>query len=240
MFPYDASLRAAVSTPVSTVADVLRVMQAIDSICIDGDGLKWFNWLYFRVTQQVEARIAAGGFTDSTWLATLDVQFAQLYFSAIRTGLSDAPTPGCWQALLTRRNQTKIARIQFAVAGVNAHINHDLPLALVATGTITNIAPRHLTPEYTDYTALNATFDSLIETAKTALHVRLLGDALPPFSRLEDTLGAWKVLVAREQAWTNAGILWALRGTPELGARFMETINGLTTVAGKTLLIPVP
>jgi hypothetical protein len=49
---------------------------------MDGDGLKWFNWLYLQVTQAVEARVASGGFADPAWLAQLDVQFAHLYFSA--------------------------------------------------------------------------------------------------------------------------------------------------------------
>ena len=60
MFPYDPALLAAVRTPPQSVADVLRIMQTIEATCIDGDGLKWFNWLYLQVTQAVETRIAAG------------------------------------------------------------------------------------------------------------------------------------------------------------------------------------
>jgi hypothetical protein len=50
-FPYDPALTAAVQTPPQTVADVQQTMQTIDAICVDGDGLKWFNWLYLQVTQ---------------------------------------------------------------------------------------------------------------------------------------------------------------------------------------------
>ena len=73
MFPYDPTLLAAVQTSPQSVADVLQTMQTIDAICIDGDGLKWFNWLYLQVTQAVEARVASGEFTDSAWLAQLDL-----------------------------------------------------------------------------------------------------------------------------------------------------------------------
>jgi hypothetical protein len=240
MFPYDPDLAAAVHRPVATVADVLHVMQMIDATCVDGDGLKWFNWLYLQVTKAVEARIAAGEFADRGWLAALDVHFAQLYFTALDASLSGARCPGCWEVLFTRRNNTRIARIQFALSGINAHINHDLPEALVATDAAGHVGPRHATPQYRDYTALNSTFDGLISLAKQILHVRLLGDALPPISHLEDTIAGWNVCVAREQAWTNTELLWTLREGPQLAAGFMHTLDGLTTVAGKSLLVPVP
>ena len=240
MFPYDPVLVAAVRRPAVTVADVLGCMRTIDATCSEGDGLKWFNWLYLQVTAQVEARIAAGGFSDPAWLSALDVQFAQLYFTALGASLSGDSCSSCWQALFDCRNTAGIARIQFAMAGINAHINHDLAQALVETDAARNVAPRHGTVQYTDYSALNSTFDSLIETAKKTLNVRLLGDPLPGVSRLEDTLAAWKVSAAREQAWINSEVLWTLRGLPPLSAGFMNTLDGLTTVAGKALLVPVP
>jgi len=69
--------------------------------------------------------------------------------------------------------------------------------------------------------------------------VRLLGDALPPFSHLENTLGAWSVEAAREAAWTNAEVLWGIRPLKLLSARYLNTLDGLAAVAGKTLLSPV-
>src|ERR1700679_1354753 len=173
MFPYDPTLLAVVQTPPQSVADVLQIMQSIETTCIDGDGLKWFNWLYFEVTQAVEARVVSGGFTDPAWLAELDVQFARLYFGATESALSGQPAPGCWEALFQRRNQASIARIQFALAGINAHINHDLPLAIVATCDATSTSPQYGGTQYTDYTGLNSTLDGLIESAKRTLRVRL-------------------------------------------------------------------
>ena len=45
-------------------------------------------------------------------------------------------------ALFARRNQGAVARIQFAMAGINAHINHDLALASDATCQATSTRPR--------------------------------------------------------------------------------------------------
>ena len=240
MFPYDAALLAAVRMTPQSIADVLQTMQTIGGTCIDGDGLKWFNWLYLQVTQSVETRVASGGFSDPAWLAALDVQFARLYFDALESALRDQSSPGCWQALFERRDQAAVARIQFALAGINAHINHDLPQAIVATCQVTATNPQYGGEQYQDYTALNSNLDSLIESAKRTLNVRLLGDPLPPVSNLEDTIAAWSVSAAREAAWQNAELLWHLRAVPPLSATFMDTLDGLTTVAGKALLVPVP
>ncbi len=240
MFPYNPALLAAVQTPPHSIADVLQIMQAIGTICIDGDGLKWFNWLYCEVTAAVEKRIASGGFADGPWLAELDVQFARLYFGALETELSGKSAPECWKALFDRREQAATARIQFALAGINAHINHDLPEAIVTTCQITGVIPLHGSTQYNDYTALNTTLDSLIESAKQTLFVRLLGDPLPAVSHLEDTIAAWSVGAARESAWQNTEVLWHLRATPSLFSKFVDTLDGLTTVASKALLAPVP
>src|SRR5271170_332154 len=117
-FPYDGALLAAVQAPLQSIADVLSTLRTIDATCDDGDGLKWFNWLYLRVTTAVEARVSAGGFTDPGWLSELDVQFAGLYCSAVRAALSGGSCPGCWRVLFDSRDNPQIARIQFALAGV--------------------------------------------------------------------------------------------------------------------------
>ena len=235
MFPYDDKLLAAVQGTPQSVDEVIRTMEAIGAICSDGDALKWFNWLYLSVTQAVAARVDAGGFQDPAWMATLDVQFAGLYFEALRAGLSGQTPPRCWKALFDRRNWTALARIQCALAGINAHINHDLPVAIVRTGTM----PVHRDAHYEDYTALNSTLSAQVDSAKTELHVRLLGDLLPPVSQLEDTVAAFSVTAAREAAWNNAEMMWALGAFPRLSARMLDTLDGMTAVIGKTLLVPV-
>ena len=240
MFSYDSVLLAAVRRIPQSIGDVLETMRAIESTCVDGDGLKWFNWLYLQVTEAVESGVDGSGFADPAWLAQLDVEFARLYFGALELFLSGQSAPDCWQILFDRRDQTMTARIQFALAGINAHINHDLPQAIVTTCEDSGTTPLYGGTQYNDYTALNSTLDGLIASAKQTLHVRLLGDPLPPVSRLEDTIAAWSVSAAREAAWKNAELLWHLQAVPALEAALMDSIGGLTALAGKTLLVPVP
>jgi hypothetical protein len=240
MFPYDATLLAIVQASPQSIPDVLQVLHRIDATCIDGDGLKWFNWLYLQVTEAVEARVAASGLIDPAWLAQLDVRFAHLYFSALHAALAGQAVPNCWRVLFDSRGQAAIARIQFALAGINAHINHDLPEAIITTCLVTGTTPDHGGTCYHDYTALNATLDSLVESAKHELNVRLPGGALPPVSHLADTLAAWNVSAARESAWQNSEHLWQFRTIPLLASSFMDMLDGLTTVINKVLLVPVP
>lgn len=240
MFAYDSQLRTLLQTTPASIADVLATMQSIDSLTVDGDGLKWFNWLYYQVTKAVEDKVQSGGFTDPAFLALLDVQFATLYFNALKGSLGGQSIPDCWQTLFSCRDDVHLARIQCALAGINAHINHDLPLAIVATCQVMNLIPHHGTSQYNDYTGLNTTLDSLVESAKETLHVRLLGDALPPVSVLENTIAAWNVSAAREAAWNNSEILWHLRPEPLLVTGFDNTLDGLTTVVSKGLLVDIP
>jgi hypothetical protein len=122
---------------------------------------------------------------------------------------------------------------------MNAHINHDLPLAVVNTSRAIGIAPQHGTVQYNDYTAINDTLATLIDVAKTTLRLRLLGDDLPPVSALDDILAAWSMVAAREAAWNNAELLNHLDDVPALASGFTDTLDGLTSVAGKALLVAV-
>jgi hypothetical protein len=240
MFPYDPDLLAAVQTTPQTIADVVAIMQAIDSHCINGDGLKWFNLLYMQVTQAVESRVNPNGFLNPAWMAALDVDFVGYYFRALETSLGGQSAPGCWQALFARRNQTELARIQFALAGMNAHINHDLPQAVLALCRADQIEPKHGTPQYTDFTALNSTLDGLIHQAEIDMHLRLLGDALPPVSDLDNKIAAWSLSTSREVAWDNAELLWRLADIPPAFNTFLASLDVTTALASEALLIPVP
>ena len=191
------------------------------------------------VTQEVDTQPPAGGWKDAQWLTRLDVIFAGLYFTAIAGFINQsANTPSSWNALFESRFTPGVDRIQFALAGMNAHINHDLCLAINATCKATNVVPRHGTAQYNDYTSINPVLAGLIDQAKQNLEVRLPGDQLPDLAHLEDLIAAWDVSAARETAWNNAEHLWNL--PPLLAESLVDGIDGFTTVISKTLLVPVP
>ncbi len=54
--PTDARLLHIVSSAAApaTITDVISVMQNIDGLLPSSDGLKWFNKLYWMVTQRID------------------------------------------------------------------------------------------------------------------------------------------------------------------------------------------
>ena len=82
-------------------------------------------------------------FRDPAFLERLDVVFANLYFDAVEAGHADPRrVPSAWRPLFECRNQSGILPIQFALAGMNAHINRDLPAGIVASFMATMARPR--------------------------------------------------------------------------------------------------
>ncbi len=236
-FPYDGQLAALVANDTSSIDAVVEKLQSIDSLLDDlHDGLAWFNRLYLQVTLAVRAN--AG---EEEFVTTLDFHFANLYFQALRSWLAgnESATPESWQILFAQRANLQLARIQFALAGVNAHINRDLAVAVVATCQSMGFAPQHDAPPYRQYTELNSTLDSLIEQAKRELMVRLPGDALPQVDQVEQVVASWSVAAARESAWVHAEILNAVSFDSALATRFADALDGTATLAGKALLIAI-
>ena len=113
------------------IAAVLTRLQSVASELAVTDGVSRFNHLYLEVTQSVDT--GAQAFEDPAFLQALDVNFADLYFGALDAATAGSPLPRCWAPLFQARADPHIAPIQFALAGMNAHINHDLALALVST-----------------------------------------------------------------------------------------------------------
>ena len=145
----------------TTIAQVLAVMHALDAILPVTDGVKWFNLLYVYVTRKIYANPPAQGLADQRWLTQLDVFFAQHFFDALaQSYTAPAAVPSAWAALFEARYRPGIQRVQFALAGMNAHINRDLPLALVQTCQTLNVAPARGTSEYADYEAVNGIIDA--------------------------------------------------------------------------------
>src|SRR4029450_8952845 len=114
---------------VTTIEDVIATMRALDQALPDTDGVKWFNFLYLKVTEAVQA--GAGAWEDWPFLQRFDVAFATLYFDAFVNWEKDrAQTPHAWRPLFRARYDSGRAPIQFALAGMNAHINHGLAITL--------------------------------------------------------------------------------------------------------------
>jgi hypothetical protein len=236
----DHALRGALTgAPVDTIAAVIARMHAIDAVLPPEDGLKWFNTLYLMVTEQIGRDLAAALWQDGPWLERLDVLFARLYFDAIDLWIADPPRcPRAWVPLFDSRFRPGIARVQFGLAGMNAHINHDLPVAVVRTCEAMGVTPRRGTPQHADYDRINQILEEIEMRAIQLMATGIIGTLAQGLGRLDDVLAMWKVRKARDAAWVNGEVLWTLRALPHLSDDYLATLDRMTGFAGRGLLIP--
>ncbi len=221
-----------------SIADVIAVMQKIDQLLPGNDGLKWFNRLYLMVTQQVDTQPPAGGWKDTQWLTRLDVVFAGLYFAAIKGFLNrSANTSSAWNALFKGRFNTGVDRIQFALAGMNAHINHDLALALLQTDDELGLTPGLNGPEHDDYEAVNGLLENVLPTALQVLATGIVGEIAQDTGKIGRFLAIWNVRVARDLAWDFADQIRGLNAP--LRTSVLTAQDKFTGVIGRSLLLPV-
>jgi hypothetical protein len=234
--PADQPLYALVTAPACvTIADVIARMQAIDALLSVNDGLKWFNQVYLSVTQQVDLNPPGGAWKNPVWLDRLDVVFAGFYFNALAGFLSGSKVPASWSVLFQARYRSGIDRIQFALAGFNAHINHDLALALLAADASLNMVPATDGPEHSDYQSVNALLDALTPPTLTLLATDTLGVLAQDTGKIGRVLSFWDIVKARDLAWDYAKHLRALDGLGRTIA--LNAQDGLTGALGRAILI---
>ena len=222
----------------TAIAGVIATLQAIDNVLESGDGLKWFNLLYLNVTEHVDTQPPPGGWESPLWLTRLDVVFAQLYFNAVTNWLENAPdVPSSWRALFEARFTPCIDRIQFALAGMNAHINHDLALALLQTDADMNVVPQQNGAEHDDYEHVNGILEAVLPQALQYLATGILGELAQDTGKIGRFLAIWKVGAARDLAWDFADHLRSLDAIGRSAA--LATQDQVTGVLGRSLLIQV-
>jgi hypothetical protein len=232
----DEALYAVVSgDEPATINDVIAVMQRIDETLADDDGLKWFNRMYLMVTQDVDFHPPDGGWQDADWLLALDVVFASFYLRAMAAYLSgDQTVPISWQVLMEARHTPGIDRIQFAMAGMNAHINHDLALALLATDAQRNVIPPPDSPQHADYQAVNELLNTLMPSELSMLATDALGVLAQDTGKVGRLLAFWDICKARDLAWDFADHLRGLVGLSRTVA--MNAQDQMTGVIGRAIL----
>ena len=98
-----------------------------------GDPRRFFHATYLRTTRAVRDALNAGRFSDPDWVERWDVAFADLYLDALQADSAGEPVPGPWAiAFRTGRQQPAAPALRHVLLGMNAHINYDLPQALLA------------------------------------------------------------------------------------------------------------
>ncbi|MFE5189789.1 DUF5995 family protein [Streptomyces sp. NPDC056628] len=219
------------TTPVDAV---LSRMRALDARLPERDGVAVFNRVYLTVTEAVDRHIDAGRFPDARAAITLDVRFAERYLTAVETAEEARRPPACWRPLFQMRRHPGVRPLQFALAGINAHIGHDLALAVVDACRSLGCEPTDLEDEF------DRVGDLLISLEEHIREELMPGpDLFQIADPLTHLLGSWSLERARDATWAAARALWALRRLPELAAEFTERLDAAVGLAGRMLLTPL-
>jgi Family of unknown function (DUF5995) len=197
--------------PAATIDEVIARMRSIDAAFPSSDGVACFNRMYLEVTLGVSQRIEQGFFGDPTFMSRLDVVFANFYFGAV-DALSGPPSaqPVAWKPLLATRSTPGIEPIQFALAGMNAHINHDLPLAVVATCTDLSTAPDDGCHR-DDYQKVDALLNASVESVRQSFEPPDVVVVDQHIAAVANVINNWSINAARDVAWDTAVALWDVR-----------------------------
>ncbi|MFI6843681.1 DUF5995 family protein [Kitasatospora sp. NBC_00085] len=221
-----------------SVEEVIERTRALKARLDPRDGVACFNRMYLRVNELVGERLVAGYFQDQAFIERLDVVFANLCFDAVDADETGRPVNPSWQPLLEARDNRVVWPVQFAFAGMNAHTNHDLPLAMVATCIDRRTTP-DTPPVHADYLRVNellAQVEAEVRASFEAQIVKVTTEAAEP---LKHIVASFSIAGARDAAWATTQTLWHQRNLRPLYDATLTTVTAGTVLAGRMLLTPV-
>ncbi|MDH2416239.1 DUF5995 family protein [Nocardioides sp. CER19] len=187
-----------------------RMYADLEDLTARGDARRFFHATYLRTTEAVGAEIEHGGFADADWVARWDVAFAELYLDALDAERDGRPVAGPWQvAFGTADRRPDAAPLHHVLLGLNAHINYDLPQALLAVISPEDFDDRRtLMSRQADHRHIDTVLQGRVGAESTELdaisRVTLLDRLLQPANRAASRRFLTE---AREKVWRNAAVL---------------------------------
>jgi hypothetical protein len=180
------------------------------------DARRYFHGTYLRTTRAVGEELAAGGFLDPAWVERWDVAFADLYLDALVADQRGERPSGPWLVAFAAADTqaSSMPPLRHVLLGMNAHINYDLPQALLAViGDDEFDDPALLERRAADHRHVDGVLAARVGAEDTRLDAvsgrrSLLDRALTPLNQL----GTKRFLrESRAKVWGNARSLAAAR-----------------------------
>ena len=159
-----------------------------------------FMSTYQRTTMAVGAAIEEARFEDPEWVDRWDVVFAELYVRAYDAALTGGPIPRPWR--LAFDAPADLPALRLVLLGINAHINYDLPQALIGVISEADFEdPVLMARRGRDHERIDAVLAARVSAEDTELGERPLSDRLlTPLNRA----GTKRFLTeARRKVWHN-------------------------------------
>ncbi len=191
------------------------------------------------VTQKVLDSVHQAVFADPKFLVQLDVVFANLYLDAVNAVTLDPHNiPVAWRPLMDQRTRSDIEPIQFALAGMNAHINLDLPVAVVTTCSELGTAPDDGS-HHDDYQRVDALLDGAEQSVRQDFETSAELAVDKHAQSCANVVANWTMNSARDVAWNSALALWEVRNMELARELFLGTLGYSVSLASRCLLVAV-
>jgi Family of unknown function (DUF5995) len=229
--------------PSAGIADVIERMQRrLDRLPPEIAHRRVFLGTYLRTTQAVGAAIDRGGFEDPDWVEAWDVAFAGFYLAAHDNDLADEPVARPWR--LAFDAPADLPPLRHVLLGINAHVNYDLPQALLAVISDDDFAdPVLMDRRRRDHERIDGVLasrvgaeDDQLAASGTSGAKNLLDRVLTPLNRLSSQRFLRE---ARQKVWHNTAELQNARAEgPEAYAVRLAELELLSAAKIDDLLQP--
>jgi hypothetical protein len=207
------------SAPLAGATDIDGVMARmadIDRMLPAADGVAVFNRMYFAVTRHVDTALDRSVFKAGDFIARLDVIFANHFFAACDADTRGDEIPDAWRPLFRNRVKPHTYAVQFAMAGMNAHISHDLSHSVVETCREFASVPETDTDQHADYSHVNDVLDVAADDMKAWFSNGIVAYLDAMGGPIDDAFAMFGIHLARAGAWELAETMWGLQDNPRL------------------------
>lgn len=199
-----------------SVSEVITNFEWLESYFFDHDDLRGvFTTAYLHITRSINNAFGSNTFLGDEWTRSYLTRFANLYREAVLNYENQKTelVPKSWLASFELAKNKEGLIIQHLLLGINAHINHDLAIALFDI----KIDPER-DHKYADHTNVNL----ILEKATDGLKHEVAEKYAPILNRLDQGLGTlddeiteFSIPKAREHAWSFAIALTAAQSDIE-------------------------
>ena len=193
-----------------SVPEVISGFEWLENEFIQNEDLRGvFATAYLHITRSINEAIRVQSFHNNAWSEMYLIRFANLYRIALLNYETDGDSlvPKSWKVAFELAKNKEGLIIQHLMLGINAHINHDLAIALYDV----KIDPDR-DQKYADHTKINL----ILEKATAGLKRKVAEKYAPilarldrAFGTLDDEITEFSIPKAREHAWSFAIALTA-------------------------------
>jgi hypothetical protein len=175
----------------ASVAEVAaRLRERLDTLPPTARHRAPFLGAYLRTTEAVGSALRAGLFEDAAWVERWDVAFAEFYLAAHDADLSGdlGAVTRPWRLAFSA--PAELPALRHVLLGINAHVNYDLPQAMLAViGPQDFTEPDLLARRRRDHERIDTVLASRVKAEDTEIGDRrsVVDRALTPLNRLAST-----------------------------------------------------